>query len=272
VSSPIETAPGNDTLTGVNDNSSGYGIWMTAGVRTGDGADTISGSSRDFPGIQLDPGVFCFTGNGNDRVEGVSGEFGTGIFLNSSGAILKTGLGADTIIGRSIAGIGIDVNDGLLTTGNQNDVIEGLVTVGSGSIGINLATGGEIKTGPGNDKIAGNNISNSGTIDTFTGNDLVEAGGGIAGDGTGKVILGDGSDRFVGGPSLFSTSTVEGGSGVDTLELTVSGTYTVSISGETTIFTRPFAAVLNTTGFEKLIVGANTLDFDTLLDGQTFIA
>jgi hypothetical protein len=208
------------------------------------GNDIIIGtsSSSDFNtiGINNYSGVIN-TGDGNDILIGTTtGVFGYGIQnytpnINTIDATINTGAGKDTIIAIGPT-YGI-YNFNTIETGADDDKI--------------LAIGGEY------------GILNAGIIDTGDGKDSIIAYGGFS--GTGSVFLGNDRDYLKG----FGSGNFNGGNGNDVLELT-SGSYTIGISPAGANFAKD-GIIMNTVGFEKLIVGKTSYDFTSLTEGQTII-
>jgi hypothetical protein len=243
-------------------------------IAMGDGNnDSITGTGGYYNGI-YNRGTITMGDGNNDTITGTGISDGAyGIYnqnLGSNPTITMGNGNNDSITGiaKGSSSVGIFNETGCtITMGDGNkDSITGLAE-GSGSVGIFNKTDGTITMGNGNGAITGTGkvtgIYNDGMIDAGAGNDTVIANGGFA--GSGKLLLGEGNDFLKG----FGSGSFMGGGGVDTLELTT-GTYTVGISGTNTTFTSG-STIMNTTEFEKLIAGATTLNFSSLMNGQTIV-
>ena len=238
----------NDSITGtgIAKGKGGYssGIFNRQGgtIAMGDGNnDSITGTGGFYNGI-YNRGTITMGDGNNDSITG------TGISDGAYG-IYNQNVGSNP---------SITMGDG------NNDSITGTAK-GKNTVGIYNEMGCTITMGDGKGTITGTGesvgIYNDGIINTGEGNDSVIANGGFA--GSGSLFLGEGKDLLKG----FGSGSFSGGEGIDTLELTT-GAYTVGISGTTTTFTSG-STIMTTTEFEKLMAGAATLNFSSLINGQT---
>ena len=243
----ITTGDGNDTITCKSNGIGGRGISTTGFIGsgtgiidTGAGNDTITSNSSDF-GIGISDGGIINTGDGNDTIIGtISGTGSSGGFTNgiatgivNDSSTIDTGDGNDTIIGNFIGtspstANGI-ANIGTINTGTGNDTIIG----NAAGTSVDSATGilnlrGLIDTSAGDDILIGKSTSgigiyNDNTINTGTGNDIVDALTGGFG-GTGTIMLENGNDILKG----FGSGFFDGGNGNKDKLLFGTGSYTVS--------------------------------------------
>jgi hypothetical protein len=159
-SGTLDTAEGNDIITGSNIYDEGF---VNRGTfNTGEGNDTIIG--HGYIDAFANYGTFT-TGEGDDVIEGIYGR-GDAIY-SAEGSIFDTGDGNDRIRGASYGGIYNGSNN--FTTGDGNDTIEG-------GFSTNYY----------------NAIDNAGLINTGNGEDYISSLGGLI--NTGGVFLGDGND------------------------------------------------------------------------------
>jgi hypothetical protein len=248
------------------------------------GDDLVRGSRRN-PALRIGRGGQLRLKAGNDRVFGLIGAPGqVGISLNLGSiragrgddelvaiggldaydSTIKTGKGADTIIGES-DDIAIRLGGSFLDTGSGDDLIEARRGTSRNRPRIGLfVTMGVVDTGKGNDRIVAHGrlagiVLDEGELNTGDGNDTVDVRhGGLA---TGykqtpniSLNLGRGDDRFIGfaadpNPMDWTTqepARVRGGRGFDTLVLPP-GSY--RIQGEAVIGARN---TLMAAGFEQL--------------------
>jgi hypothetical protein len=196
---------------------------------------------------------------------------------NSS--IIDTGEGNDTITGSNtsnrgngIGFIGLDSQDNIAIYNPDN---------------IGIYNGGNIYTRGGNDSIIsqgkfinsgnvflGNDddaitsygvIYNDGEINTGPGNDSIIADTFYAGfDGLGSVSLEDGNDYVRG----FGNGNFNGSQGVDTLQLTSGGSYTVVGKSGTAVSFTMGNKVMNTSDFEIFIAGGTLYNLTDLTNGD----
>jgi len=235
----VYTLDGNDKLIGKGSSSSVYsssGLYndYNATIDTGNGRDTITGTAwSEYSG----PGIWNLgsieTGNDADYISTYNGGF---------------------------------ANEGMLSLGDGNDILDAMVNVASVPYDHAIWNSGIIEAGNGHDTILSNTtIYNDNVINTGNGNDFILTEKGFY--GSGNVSLGDGEDYLKG----FGSGYYEGGNDQDSLALT-SGFYTIGIGGADVSFTgtrdnQPI--VMQTSGFEKLIVTNGMYDFTSLYDGMT---
>ena len=288
-----KTLEGNDKITGVGPGRrpSIYdsGIINRGTIEMGLGDDIITGTYDDTEYSLHNANYVPHPNNGRSPYRDNRGNFyyypddsiplpvnNYGIY--NSGTI-DTGMGDDTITGSNTSNRGNGI--GFITLDSQDNI----AIYNPDNIGI--ANGGTINTDDGNDSIisqgkfinSGNVflgedddtitsygvIYNSGKIETGRGDDSIIADTFYAGfDGLGSVSLEDGNDYVRG----FGNGNFNGGQGVDTLELTSGGSYTVGISGTAVSFTMG-NTVMNTSDFEIFIAGGTRYDFTELFNGQT---
>jgi hypothetical protein len=274
--STIDTGKGDDIITGsakTPDDIRGIsqGFINLGTFNTDDGNDTITGiadNSNDQDSRGYIRGLYNYsgstfdTGKGNDVIMS-SGEYS---FIN--GGTFNTDDDNDTIIcqgglhNRGTLFLG-DGNDSIIVTSFKRDV-EVTIIVNT------LYNVGFIDTGDGDDIITSTTAilnGDGGSINTGNGNDsiIANAGFGPGLNGSGTVFLGEGEDYIKG----FGSGDFYGGNGNDTLELTP-GTYSVGIwgeAGESPIFTKGNHLMI-TSEFETLIAGGTTYDFASLTAGQ----
>ena len=298
------TLAGNDKITGVGPgiSSSIYdsGIINRSTLDMGPGDDMITGTYDDTEYYLHNVNYVSPPNNGRSPYRDNRGNFYyypedpngpiplpvNNYGIDNSGTI-DTGPGDDTITGSNtsnrgngIGFIGLDSQDNIAIYNPDN---------------IGIYNGGTIYTRGGNDSIISQGkfinygdvflgdddnlgddddtitsygvIYNSGRIETGNGNDSIIADTFYAGfDGLGSVFLGKGNDSLRG----FGNGNFNGGQGVDTLQLTSGGTYTVGISGTAVSFTMG-NSVMNTSDFEIFIAGGTRYDLTSLMmmNGQT---
>jgi hypothetical protein len=293
------TDDGNDRITGVGPGTTrsslfSYGIYNSGNLNTGRGNDTITGTYDDTEYYLYNVNYVSPPNHGRSPYRDDRGDFyyypedpngpvllsvyNSGI--NNSGTI-DTGEGDDTISGSNTSNRGNGI--GFITLDSRDNI----AIYNPDNIGID--NGGTIYTRGGNDSIISQGkfinygdvflgddddtitsygvIYNSGRIETGKGNDSIIADTFYAGfDGLGSVFLGDGNDSLRG----FGNGNFNGGQGVDTLQLTSGGSYTVGISGTAVSFTMG-NSVMNTSDFEIFIAGGTLYDLTTLMmmNGQT---
>jgi hypothetical protein len=242
---------------------------FVASIDTGNGNDIITGTASN---IQDSFGIFNWgpivTGNGNDIITGIGsiGIYNYPTYFNyydENYTKIDTGDGNDIIMGSGPTAIS---NGGYISTGNGNDSI---IAYGS------FDNSTDVSLGDGNDSIiVTGDMYSGGYISTGNGNDSIITSGSLKGFGNG-VNLEDDNDYFYG----FARGYLYGGNGEDTLELPP-GSYTIEISFNTVKFTEdstftdnlpPQKAIMNTSGFEKLIAGSITYDWASLINGQTIL-
>jgi len=307
-SGTLNTADGNDTISGTGNSISGTGnsisgIYNSGTLNTGDGNDIIRGirnqgedNFNDFDydfgyGIYAETGSTIDTGDGNDLISGIS-QARTGRGIETYYGTINTGDGNDTIAGTG-NGYGMSIHyGGIIDTGKDNDIITGVAT----DYGDGISNFSTLNTGDGNDTITGTNTNGSGyginnyfsdsTIDTGDGNDIITGMGGIGIYNDGTINTGDGKDSLIADGGFdgsgnvflgngkdylkgFGSGNFDGGNGKDALELT-SGSYTVGISATGVNFTKG-SIIMNTSGFEELIAGSTKYDFSRLTNGQTIV-
>lgn len=299
------TLAGDDRITGVGpgmrSSISDSGIYNSGTILMAQGNDMIAGTYDDTEYSLHNANYVRPKNNGRSPYRDNRGNFyyypedpngpiplpvnNYGIY--NSGTI-DTGIGNDTITGSNtsnrgngIGFIGLDSQDNIAIYNPDN---------------IGIANGGTIDTDDGNDSIisqgkfinSGNVflgedddtitsygvIYNSGKIETGRGDDSIIADTFYAGfDGLGSVSLEEGNDYVRG----FGNGNFNGGQGVDTLELTSGGSYTVGISGTAVSFTMG-NSVMITSDFEELKVGrtlggrSTMYDFRDLINGQIISA
>jgi hypothetical protein len=245
-----------------------------------DGNDKIIGhgySSGVYSssGLYNDYNATIDTGNGRDTITGVAWSDYWGPSIWNLGSI-KTGNDEDYISTYKYISYGYPnygytkygafANEGMVSLGDGNDVLDAMVNVASVPYDHAIWNSGTIEAGNGHDTILSNTtIYNDNLIDTGNGNDFILTEKGF--HGSGNVFLGDGEDYLKG----FGSGYYEGGNDQDSLALT-SGSYTIGIGGADVSFTgtrdnQPI--VMQTSGFEKLIVTNGTYDFTSLYDGMT---
>jgi hypothetical protein len=273
--STINTGNGSDVITGYGwTDIYHHGIENSGSIETGDDGDYISsygmfentgivslGDGNDSLHIAINTNVAPYqvalsnsgtieAGNGDDSL------YIKGRFYNSSMVSLGYGNDSITVVNEDSYGFSTLQNYQIIETGDGDDIIN--------SDGISNYS--LINTGNGDDRITSrfNTIYNHSVINTGSGKDSLT---GVFEGSYGHIYLGDGEDYLEG----FSGSYYEGGNDQDTLALT-SGSYTIGI-GAGVSFTRiGDSKVLQTSGFEKLIVGNITYDFASLYAGQTVCA
>jgi len=241
----INTGDGNDGITG-SSRQGPWGIYNYYGtIETGAGDDNISGNSYNISGVISVYGIqnngMINTGTGNDRITGNISGGGNGI-LNYYGTI-ETGDGNDNITGlNSGVGNGIYNYYGTIETGTGDDNITGQ----GGIDGVGIVNFALIDTGDGNDKIRGNGIINTGTINTRGGDDIVDTiASGFWRNGT--IDLGTDNDTLKG----FGSGTFIGGDGTDKI-LFGDGIYTIdSVLGAITESGR-LGVSMNVSSFEQI--------------------
>jgi hypothetical protein len=300
------TDDGNDRITGVGPGTTrsslfSSGIYNSGNLNTGRGNDTITGTYDDTEYYLHNVNYVSPPNNGRSIYRDNRGNFyyypedpngpvllsvyNSGI--NNSSTI-DTGEGDDIISGintsnrgNGIGFIGLDSQDNIAIYNPDNIGIDngGTIYTRGGNDSI-ISQGkfinyGNVYLGDDNDTITSYGvIYNSGRIETGNGDDSIIADTFYAGfDGLGSVSLEDGNDYVRG----FGNGNFNGGQGVDTLELTSGGSYTVGISGTAVSFTMG-NRVMITSEFEELRAGrtlrggSTTYDFSSLTDGQIIFA
>jgi hypothetical protein len=206
----IDTGNGNDIIAGRyggDDNvdpNVGYGIHSQGTINTGDGDDLITGTApRNGGGIDFNAGDII-TGNGNDIINGIGG---IGL-SNNNDSNINTGNGDDIITGIGMAGL--QNNYATITTDNGNDIITGAGTSDRGILNLSFTTKGilrirgVINTGDGNDVITGTSRDNNG-IDNQNRFSIIDTG-----DGN-DVITG------IGSIGIYNDGTINTGNGEDSI-------------------------------------------------------
>jgi len=203
--STLNTAEGNDSITGIVSQNPDYYPWDLYGIR------------NEF-WYSPDQGRID-TGEGNDIITGIiqAGINGDGIY-NNKGTI-NTGDGDDKIIGLSEGGEGIVMTGGTISTGDGQDTVTGIGT-GYGMYLYSFTYSVSVlDTGKDNDIITGSSIYNSsGIINTSSGEDSIICQGVFF--NYGGVFLGDGNDSIVTAidfptQGLFNYNAIETGDGND---------------------------------------------------------
>jgi hypothetical protein len=242
------------------------------------GSSDANGVFNTYEGI-------IHTGNGRDTITGAAynNDWGSGIYNLGS---IDTGNDDDYISTYdTFIWYGDDTyygafeNHGMVSLGDGNNMLDAMVDVAAYGPGEPhepaIWNSGIIQAGKDNDMIFSNTtIYNDGLIDTGNGNDALVAFTTYEGvafttyggfDGSGDVSLGGGDDYLRG----FGSGDYDGGSGQDSLLLTP-GTYTIGIGGSANVSFTGNGKVMQTFGFEKLILGT-THEFTSLYDGQTIV-
>ena len=205
------------------------GINNSGTIDTGEGDDTISGSNTSNRGNGI--GFI-----GLDSQDNIAIYNPDNIGIDNGGTIYTRG-GNDSIISQ-----GKFINYGDVFLGDDNDLGDDDDTITSYGV---IYNSGRIETGNGNDSII---------ADTF-----------YAGfDGLGSVLLGKGNDSITG----FGNGNFNGGQGVDTLQLTSGGSYTVVGKSGTAVSFTMGNSVMNTSDFEIFIAGGTVYDLTELFNGQ----
>jgi hypothetical protein len=244
----FNTDDGNDTITGIADNSNDTLIGgVIRGLHNSIGSTFDTGKGND---VIMSSGEYSFSNNGTFNTDDDNDTIiCQGGFLNSGTIFL--GDGNDSIIVTSFFERYFDYyntldNSGFIDTGNGDDIITSTTPILNGIYN----TGGAINMGDGNDSIIANEGFESGP------------------NSSGAWFLGEGDDYIKG----YGSGDFYGGNGNDTLELTP-GTYTVGIwgeGGESPIFTKGDQLMI-TSEFEKLKAGSTIYDFTSLTAGQIII-
>jgi Ca2+-binding RTX toxin-like protein len=189
--------------------------------------------------VQL-PNLFrgaVVTGGGNDSIS-YAGVFGTRVATGAGNDTVRTGSGSDSVN----AGSGEDS----VNTGNGNDTVmagsgNDTVDAGNGNDRVDAGEGNDsVNAGAGNDSVvagAGNDTVDAGTgndtVNGGAGNDSINAGAGndsvIAGNGNDSVNAGTGNDRITVEGTSNNTVTIDGGLGIDRLQLSDLNARVVSV-------------------------------------------
>ena len=206
--STLNTAEGNDSITGIISQRSDYREYIHYGILNEPGSYGREGRIDTGEGNDIITGTIQVGSDGSDII-------GDGIY-NKRGTI-ETGDGDDRIMGHSEGGTGIMMEGGIISTGNGQDTVSGIGATG----GIFLTLDSIIDTGEGNDIVTGR-INSSGIINTGSGEDSILFPRELF--NSGGIFLGDGNDSIIPTPdSLFfyfgigNYNAIETGDGNDTI-------------------------------------------------------
>ncbi len=244
----LTTGAGNDIISaGAGDDT----------IRPGTGNDTVvAGDGNDV--INFGAALTAFDridgGSGIDSVE-IAGDYSAGLSFSATTMInvekLILAKGFDYTLATSdatvAAGQTLTVNASALGSANSLS-FNGAAELDGNFYVVGGAGGDTISTGSGND-----------TISAGAGDDVIRSG-----SGNDKIIAGDGNDFMNFGASLTSADRIDGGTGVDTVQL--SGDYSSGLKFSS-------ATMVNV---EKLTLGAGfsyalTTNDATVAAGQTLV-